>query len=123
MQQPLTMSTVLDPRRVDWLDRDGVALEEAREAGAVEEAAVGHHASRLVHEADDRAEDAMIGMMPGRGQQAVDEVGGNDRVVVEQEDLLGPALEGVADAGVVPAGPAAVILAADDRHPRMGRAS
>ena len=99
----------------------GTAIRSKKpaESGVIEPAAVRHHGFRIVHATDDRSDDAMIGMVPGRRQQAVHKLGGNDRVVVEQEHPLGPVLERMANSRVVPTGPAAVLLAPDDGCPWM----
>ena len=107
----------IDPRRVGSLDGDDDPLEEAGRFGVIEPAAVGQHGLRLVHGADDRADDAAVGMVPGRRQQAVDDPGGHGRVVVEQQHPVGALLQSVANAGVIAAGPAAVVVAPDDGCP------
>ena len=66
---------------------------------------------------DDRADDAVGRVGSGRGRSRRDEVGGDDGVVVEQDDQVGAAFQGVADADVVAAGPAAVDGVLDDRAP------
>src|SRR5260370_7241180 len=105
-------------RRVGTHQRHRLTLKEPRTAGAVEDAAVGHHLVRVVHGVNDRPEDAEFGMGHCGGDEALNEIRRNNRVVVEQNDLVGAALQSVHDAGVIPARPAPLDLVAAEVPPR-----
>ena len=121
MQQPLTMSTSVIVG-VDTESRfTSLRWKKPGCPGSVKRATVRvpHLMRRVPHEADYRAEDAVEWGIPRRGgeDRATKSRMPDHGVVVEKDNQVGSEAEGVTDADVVAAGPAAVHGVAYDGAP------
>ena len=97
------------------------ALEEPGAARCVERAAVHHHARPARPSSEPSGPTRRNPRSSSAASSRVTRFGRDDRVVVEKDEVFRAAIERVADADVVPAGPTAVHRVLNHPHPRVFR--